>query len=93
MHGKDKPLSKADQYIPNVKLGVSLFPKEIAPFPTKWAHAMGPLVYQGQCASGGHFAAYEKPDAIVGDLRRMFGKGGGAYAAVQGKNGYSKAAL
>lgn len=39
--------------------------------------------------SGGHFAAYEKPEALVGDLRKMFGKGGGAFGAVKGKTGYA----
>lgn len=36
---------------------------------------------------GGHFAAIERPDAIVKDLREMFGKQGGAYAVVKGATG------
>jgi hypothetical protein len=27
---------------------------------------------------GGHFAAWEKPEALVGDLREMFARNGGA---------------
>lgn len=38
---------------------------------------------------GGHFAAYEKPNLLIGDLRKMFGKDGGAFGVVTGKNGYA----
>ena len=37
---------------------------------------------------GGHFSAYERPEAIVQDLREMFGKGGGAEGVVDGASGY-----
>jgi hypothetical protein len=37
---------------------------------------------------GGHFAAHEKPNLLVGDLRKMFGKDGGAFGVVTGKSGY-----
>ena len=39
--------------------------------------------------SGGHFAAHEKPEELVGDLRRMFGRSGGAFGVVKGKDGYA----
>jgi len=32
---------------------------------------------------GGHFAAWEQPEALVGDLRKMFGKGGPAHGVVR----------
>jgi hypothetical protein len=32
--------------------------------------------------------ATEHPDFLVRDLRKMFGKGGGAYDVVKGKSGY-----
>ena len=32
------------------------------------------VVFDSEHASGGHFAAYKKPEALVDDLRRMFGK-------------------
>jgi len=38
---------------------------------------------------GGHFAAWERPDVIAGDLRAMFKKGGGAYGVVKGRDGYA----
>jgi hypothetical protein len=38
--------------------------------------------------SGGHFAAYEKPEELVDDVRTMFGRGGPAFDVVKGKSGY-----
>ena len=49
---------------------------------------MGPVVFESEYESGGHFAAWERPDAIVKDLREMFGKGGGAHGCVEGREGY-----
>lgn len=40
---------------------------------------MGPIIFQNFHDRGGHFAAYERPDDLAGDLCKMFGKGGGAY--------------
>ena len=37
-----------------------------------------------------HFYAYELPELLVRDVRAMFGKGGGAYGVVTGKDGYQK---
>lgn len=70
------------------KLGIGNFPKELAPTPRLWHRQLGDLVYEGEHGSGGHFAAHERPEAIVGDLRKMFGKGGGAFGVVTGRNGY-----
>lgn len=69
-------------------LGISYFPKETVGLPRKW-HKTTNLVFESEQDSGGHFAAHEKPEALVGDLRKMFGKGGPAFGVVQGKNGYS----
>ena len=82
----------AGEYNGKTLLGVSRFPKDIMPAPTKWGATLGPLVFEGSHERGGHFAAWECPDDIVGDLRKMFGKGGGAYGAVEGKGGYESAA-
>ena len=57
--------------------------------PKSWTRLIGPVVYESDNSSGGHFAAWEKPEVIAGDLRIMFGRGGGAYGVVQGKNGYT----
>ena len=37
---------------------------------------------------GGHLAAYEVPELLVGDLRKMFGRDGPAFGVVGGKSGY-----
>ena len=53
-------------------------------------HTLGNVVFMGdEHAKGGHFAAFENPEALADDLRKMFGKGGGAYGVVAGKNGYA----
>jgi len=53
-----------------------------------WNQTMGPLVLESVYEKGGHFAVWERPDAIVDDLRKMFGKKGGAYNCVPGASGY-----
>ena len=47
------------------------------------------LVFESEHQKGGHFAAHEKPEELVGDVRRMFGRGGGAFGVVKGKDGYA----
>lgn len=49
---------------------------------------MGQIVHQTEGNKGGHFPAWENPDFIINDLRKMFGKGGGAYGLIEGRNGY-----
>ena len=56
---------------------------------SRWTKTIGNVVFESEHESGGHFAAHEKPEALVGDLRKMFGKGGPAYGVVSGKNGYA----
>lgn len=48
----------------------------------------GPVVHESVNEKGGHFAAWERPDIIAGDLQKMFGKGGPCYNIIQGKDGY-----
>ena len=48
------------------------------------------LVFESDHERGGHFASHEKPEELVGDLRKMFGKGGPAFGVVKGKPGYSE---
>jgi hypothetical protein len=77
------------QYIPHVRVGLSHFPKELRVYPKTWTQTPGNVVFQREHERGGHFAAWERPDAIVGDLRDMFGRGrGGAYGVVKGRSGY-----
>ncbi|KAH9979704.1 Alpha/Beta hydrolase protein [Russula compacta] len=71
-----------------VPVGVSFFPKELVRFPRALLHAKARIVFESEHNAGGHFAAYEKPDALVGDLRKMFGKSGPAAGVVSGCTGY-----
>jgi hypothetical protein len=45
-------------------------------------------VFSAEHDKGGHFAQHEVPEALVGDLRRMFGRGGPAFGVVPGQTGY-----
>lgn len=53
-----------------------------------WIRRSNRIVAEFEHDSGGHFAAHEKPNELAQDLRKMFGKGGGAYGVVPGKDGY-----
>ena len=88
VHDPEQKMLAYGKWIPDVKLGVARFPKELGLPPKLWYQTMGPLVFESEHDSGGHFAAFEKPDAIVEDLRTMFGVGGGAFGAVKGCTGY-----
>ena len=57
-----------------VPVVVSSFPTEIYAVPRTWAEqAYSNLAYFGDHPKGGHFAAWEQPQAIVEDLRNGFG--------------------
>ncbi|KAI0754244.1 alpha/beta-hydrolase [Daedaleopsis nitida] len=73
----------------SVPFGAAYFPVEIFQFPKEWSHSIGKLVFESAHDKGGHFAAYENPDGLASDLRKMFGKGGPAHAVVTGKDGYA----
>jgi hypothetical protein len=77
------------RWSPGVKLGFSRFPRDLEVVPDIWARTLGPTVFERVHESGGHFAAYERPDKLVEDVREMFGKGGGAFGVVQGRSGYT----
>jgi len=55
-----------------VPVGVAMFPKEIGVPPRKWAEARYPLVHWTEMPRGGHFAAMEQPELLVGDIRKFF---------------------
>lgn len=52
---------------------------------------MANVVFESEHDAGGHFAAFEKPEFLVGDLRKMYGVGGPAFRVVPGKSGYATA--
>ncbi len=54
-------------------VAVSAYPKEILPTPRKWAERnFRNLVHWGEMERGGHFAAWEQPEAFVRELRTAF---------------------
>ncbi|TEB24606.1 alpha/beta-hydrolase, partial [Coprinellus micaceus] len=73
---------------PKIPTGFSYFPQELIRVPAKWLKADN-LVFEAEHTAGGHFAAHEQPELLVGDLRKMFGKGGPAFGVVPGKGGYA----
>ncbi|KAI0097499.1 Alpha/Beta hydrolase protein [Nemania sp. FL0031] len=70
--------------LPKAKLGFSYFPKEIAATPRMSNRGLGSVVFEKEHEKGGHFAAWERPEALVEDLRTMFKPEGLAYRALRG---------
>jgi hypothetical protein len=46
----------------------------------------GNLKFWKMHKTGGHFAAWEKPELLVADLREFYGPGGGAAGVVKNKS-------
>ncbi|KAL8280174.1 hypothetical protein RQP46_007504 [Phenoliferia psychrophenolica] len=59
-----------DHYIPK-PTGFSSFHREILPSPRSWAEKACNLQFYRSHASGGHFAALEKPQVLAADLREF----------------------
>lgn len=78
----------AAQVFIDVPVGISRFSKDLILLPKLWNQTLGPIAFESEYEGGGHFAAWERPDAIVMDLRTMFGKGSSVYQCVDGKSGY-----
>jgi hypothetical protein len=54
----------------------------------RFLRAESNVVFESEHDVGGHFAAYEQPEALVDDLKRMFGKGGPAAGVVPRHDGF-----
>lgn len=78
----------ATRWVPCVKLATARFPQELGVYPRLWSYTMGPIVHASEHESGGHFAAWERPQEIATDLVSMFRKGGPCYGLVPGADGY-----
>ena len=52
-----------------VPTGCAVFPKEIYQSPRSWADKQYNVTHWSRFDKGGHFAAMEQPDALVGDIR------------------------
>jgi len=72
----------------NVRFAVAQFKREIIQWPMAWYRAIGNVVQETEFERGGHFAAWEVPELVAGDLKEFLGKGGPAYAAIESKDGY-----
>lgn len=56
-----------------IPVAVSSFPDELCPAPRSWAERAYPkLIFYNRHPKGGHFAAWEQPQAITEDLRAGF---------------------
>ena len=54
-------------------VAVTVFPDEIYAAPKSWAERAYPkLIYFGTVGKGGHFAAWEQPEAFVREQRAAF---------------------
>lgn len=58
-----------------VKMGLSYFPRDLVVPPSSYGRELGDLVFEKRHESGGHFAAYERPEWLVEDLKEMFSQG------------------
>lgn len=47
-----------------------------------WNRQLGDVVFEKEQDKGGHFAAWEQPEALVEDLRDMFRVDGPTYHAI-----------
>jgi hypothetical protein len=88
IHGKVFTRALSEGYVKGVKLGLTHNPKELRVAPKIWSKTLGDIVYEAENEHGGHFYAHEHPELLARDLKVMFGKKGGAYGVVKGKNGY-----
>jgi microsomal epoxide hydrolase len=52
-------------------MGYSWFPKELAPIPRSWAATTGNLVFYREHDKGGHFAALEQSETLLGDVEEF----------------------
>lgn len=81
-HDEPPAFAAAAGYV-DVPLGIARFQNDAVLMPKLWNHTLGPIVHESEHTRGGHFGAWERPDAIVQDLRRMFGLGRALYRLIR----------
>ncbi|KAI1759506.1 alpha/beta-hydrolase [Hypoxylon sp. FL1150] len=60
-----------------VPLGLSYFPKDVILMPSSWGRTfLGPVEFENRHEKGGHFPAYEVPELLAADVKKMYGKDG-----------------
>lgn len=87
-HRQPEGAFPASQRFIDVPMGVARFANDTVLLPRLWNRTLGPIVYESEYEVGGHFAAFERPDAVARDLKVMFGRRGPLFACVAGKDGY-----
>lgn len=92
-HAEQELTRKGLEYNGAVKVGLSYFPKDLTLPPKTWGRTLGPVVSERWHKGGGHFAAHERPEVLVDDLRDMFGEGGGAWDVTKKLRGRKGARL
>ncbi|KAG2356322.1 Alpha/Beta hydrolase protein [Suillus spraguei] len=60
---------------PTIPIGASFFPKELIVLPAAWLRKSNNVVFESRHKTGGHFAATERPEELIQDVRKMFAKG------------------
>ena len=61
----------AQEYL-DVPCGFSAFPKELGIVPRSWAEKVANVTFWREHDEGGHFAMYEKPEVLVGDMVEFY---------------------
>ncbi|WP_218575375.1 epoxide hydrolase family protein [Limnoglobus roseus] len=76
LYWENKQTAKLSFFDPKgvaIPVAVSVFPDEIYAAPRTWAERAYPkLIHYNRLAKGGHFAAWEQPEAFVQELRVAF---------------------
>ena len=54
-------------------MAVSHFPQELFQWPRSYVEASQNVVQWTEHSRGGHFAAYEQPEALITDMLKFFG--------------------
>ena len=60
-----------------------MFPRDLGGVPRDWAATIGNLKFWKMHQDGGHFAAWERPNELVDDIREFYGPDGGASGVVK----------
>jgi hypothetical protein len=55
-----------------VPVGVAVFPKEVIRTPRSWCEGRYNIQRWTEFSKGGHFAALERPQELLGDVRTFF---------------------
>lgn len=55
-----------------VPVGCAMYPGELINMPRSWIETVFNVTHFSEFERGGHFAAMEQPDALIGDIRKFF---------------------